>query len=86
MAPDGSLGVFLLLEANQPRVCSPKVAVAGMEGEFRESHELDEKMAEKIPKARIGKRLSRTSDRTSQRVCIAVWRRDVLQPCLRCNA
>ena len=37
-----------------------KAAVAGIEGEFQEGHELDAKMARKVPKSQIGKPLSRT--------------------------
>ena len=36
-----------------------KEAVAGIEGEFQECHELDAKTAKKVPKAMIGRVLTR---------------------------
>jgi hypothetical protein len=36
-----------------------KAAIAGVEGEFQEGHELDAKIAKKVPKAQIGKPLNR---------------------------
>lgn len=36
-----------------------KAGIAGVEGEFQEGHELDRKMTKKVPKAQIGKLLSR---------------------------
>jgi hypothetical protein len=41
--PEGSLSFARL-----------KAAIAGMDGEFREGHELDDKTARKVPKAQIG--------------------------------
>jgi hypothetical protein len=37
-----------------------RVMLAGIEGEFQEGYELDAKTAKKVPKAQIGKVLSRT--------------------------
>jgi hypothetical protein len=34
-------------------------SLAGIEGEFQEGHELDAKMARKVPKVQIGKPLTR---------------------------
>jgi hypothetical protein len=42
------------------RTTGIRSALAGIEGEFQEGHRLDAKMARKVPKALIGKRLSRT--------------------------
>jgi hypothetical protein len=36
-----------------------RAALAGIEGEFQEGHELDTKTAKRVPKAQIGKILSR---------------------------
>ncbi len=36
-----------------------RAMLAGITGEFQEGHELDAKMAKKVPKAQIGKILSR---------------------------
>jgi hypothetical protein len=36
-----------------------RALLAGIEGEFQEGHELDAKMASKVPKAQIGKPLTR---------------------------
>jgi hypothetical protein len=46
--PGGSLGFARL-----------KAAVAGIEGEFQEGHELDAKTAKKVPKGMIGRVLTR---------------------------
>jgi hypothetical protein len=36
-----------------------KAAIAGMEGDYREGHMLDDKFAKKVPKKMIGRALSR---------------------------
>jgi hypothetical protein len=36
-----------------------RAAIAGVEGEFQEGHELDAKMTKKMPKGLIGKTLTR---------------------------
>jgi hypothetical protein len=46
--PAGALGMARL-----------RAAIAGIEGEFQEGHELDDKTAKKIPKAMIGTPLTR---------------------------
>jgi hypothetical protein len=46
--PAGSLGMARL-----------RAAIAGIEGEFQEGHELDAKMTKKVPKGQIGKPLTR---------------------------
>ena len=46
--PAGALGMARL-----------RAALAGIDGEFQEGHELDAKMAKKVPKAQVGKPLSR---------------------------
>jgi hypothetical protein len=46
--PAGALGAARL-----------RSAIAGVEGEFQEGHELDAKMAGKVPKGQIGKSLTR---------------------------
>jgi hypothetical protein len=37
-----------------------KASIAGIEGEYKEGYELDAKTAKRVPKAQIGKILSRT--------------------------
>jgi hypothetical protein len=36
-----------------------RAAIAGIEGEFQEGHELDDKTAKKVPKGQIGEPLAR---------------------------
>ena len=46
--PAGALGMARL-----------RAALAGIDGEFQEGHELDDKTARKVPKGQIGKPLTR---------------------------
>ena len=55
---DGDITVFIQ-PAGALGMARLKAALAGIEGEFQEGHELDAKMAKKVPKAQIGKPLTR---------------------------
>lgn len=55
---DGDVTVFIQ-PAGALGMARLKAALAGIESEFQEGHELDDKMTKKMPKGQIGKPLTR---------------------------